>query len=129
MTEFAIVLPIFLLAIVGIIEFGRAVTVQQMLINAAREGAREAMAIESTNAEVLAVVNDYLDSVDSFVRDAPGRQVTIVDTDGNAIDLATVAKHSGVVVQVAVPYDEVGIGISSFFTDSSIGAAVEMRKE
>lgn len=43
LTEFAFVLPIFLLILYGIIEFGRYVYTVQMLNNAAREGARYAI--------------------------------------------------------------------------------------
>ena len=39
-TEFAIVAPVFFLMIIGFIEFGRALMVQQVLINASREGQR-----------------------------------------------------------------------------------------
>lgn len=40
MVEFALVLPIFLLLMVGLVEFSRVLMVQQAIINAAREGAR-----------------------------------------------------------------------------------------
>ena len=38
--EFAVVAPIFLLLVFGMIEYGRMVMVQQVLTNASREGAR-----------------------------------------------------------------------------------------
>lgn len=41
--EFAIVLPLFLLLIGGMVDFGRMYYTQVMLTNAAREGARAAM--------------------------------------------------------------------------------------
>ncbi|MCI0583916.1 MAG: pilus assembly protein [Chloroflexi bacterium] len=43
LTEFALVIPIFLLVLYGIIEFGRYVYTVQVLNNAAREGARYAI--------------------------------------------------------------------------------------
>lgn len=42
-TEFALVIPIFLLVLYGIIEFGRYVYTVQVVNNAAREGARYAI--------------------------------------------------------------------------------------
>lgn len=45
--EFAIVLPVLLLLLLGIMEFGRAYNVQMTLTNAAREGVR-----------VMAITND-----------------------------------------------------------------------
>lgn len=43
LVEFAIVLPLFLLLIGGMVDFGRAFYTEVMLTNAAREGARAAM--------------------------------------------------------------------------------------
>jgi Flp pilus assembly protein TadG len=43
LVEFAIVLPIFLVLIGGMVDFGRAFFTEVMLTNAAREGARSAM--------------------------------------------------------------------------------------
>lgn len=43
MVEFAILLPVFLLTIAGIVDFGRAFFTQIQLTNAAREGARAAV--------------------------------------------------------------------------------------
>jgi Flp pilus assembly protein TadG len=62
-TEFAIVAPIFFLLIIGVIEVGRAIMVQQVLINAARAGARRAVMLSSTQQETLDAVTDFTDSV------------------------------------------------------------------
>ena len=40
--EFAVIGPLLVLLILGVIEFGRMVMVQQILTNASREGARRA---------------------------------------------------------------------------------------
>ena len=40
--EFALIAPLFLLLFLGIVEMGRLLMVQGMLVNAAREGARQA---------------------------------------------------------------------------------------
>jgi Flp pilus assembly protein TadG len=58
--EAAITVPIILLISVGIFEFGRAYQTQQVLTNAAREGARLAVLEGPTDAEVRARVNSYL---------------------------------------------------------------------
>src|SRR5690606_32800631 len=41
--EFALVAPIFVLFVFGMVEYGRMVMVQQVLTNASREGARRAV--------------------------------------------------------------------------------------
>lgn len=58
--EFAIVAPVFFLVVLGIIEFGRMVMAQQVITNAAREGARIAVLDSATTARVQARVGDYL---------------------------------------------------------------------
>jgi len=57
--EAAITVPIILLISVGIFEFGRAYQTQQVLVNAAREGARIAVIEGTTDDKVRARVRDY----------------------------------------------------------------------
>jgi Flp pilus assembly protein TadG len=54
--EFALVLPVLLIMIVGIIEFGRAWNLHQVLTDAAREGARKA-AISNATITQDSVIN------------------------------------------------------------------------
>jgi Flp pilus assembly protein TadG len=54
--EFALVLPVLLIMIVGIIEFGRAWNLHQVLTDAAREGARKA-AISNASITQDSVIN------------------------------------------------------------------------
>ena len=58
--ETAITVPIILLVAVGIFEFGRAYQTQQVLTNAAREGARVAVLESYTDAQVTTIVQNYL---------------------------------------------------------------------
>jgi len=60
--EFAVVAPVFLLLVFGMIEYGRMVMVQQVLTNASREGARVAVLDGSTAQEVQDTVSQYLNS-------------------------------------------------------------------
>jgi Flp pilus assembly protein TadG len=62
MVEFALVLVILMLLVVGIVEFGRVWNMYQILANAAREGARLASlpAGFTTAAAVTAKVQSYL---------------------------------------------------------------------
>ncbi len=50
--EFAVVAPVFLLLVFGMIEYGRMVMVQQVITNASREGARVAVLDGSTAVDV-----------------------------------------------------------------------------
>ena len=61
--EFAIVAPIFFMVVIGIIEVGRAMMVQQVLINASRVGARRAVMLSSTQQAVTDAARDYASGV------------------------------------------------------------------
>jgi Flp pilus assembly protein TadG len=58
--ETAFTIPIILLISVAIFEFGRAYQTWQVLTNAAREGARQAILTEKTDGDVTAAVENYL---------------------------------------------------------------------
>lgn len=61
--EFAIVAPVFFMLLIGIIEVGRALMVQQVLINASRVGARRAVTLSSSQSAAVAAVEEYADGV------------------------------------------------------------------
>src|SRR6476659_9674704 len=61
--EFAIVAPVFFLMVICFIEFGRAMMVQQVLINASRVGARQATTAGATTAQVQTAVQAYTSGV------------------------------------------------------------------
>ena len=60
--ETAVTIPIVLLISVGIFEFGRAYQTWQVLTNASREGARQAILLGKTDADVQGTVQTYMRS-------------------------------------------------------------------
>ena len=60
--EFALIAPLFMLMVLGMIEVGRAIMVQQIITNASREGARRAVLDGATDTEVRTFVNTYLNN-------------------------------------------------------------------
>src|SRR5215831_8178385 len=60
--EFALVLPLLLLLVLGIVDFGFLFQRMEVITNAAREGARIAVLPSYTNADVQARVCNYLTS-------------------------------------------------------------------
>ncbi|MGD9704274.1 MAG: TadE/TadG family type IV pilus assembly protein [Acidimicrobiia bacterium] len=63
MVEFAIILPMLLMLVMGIIEFGRAYNTQIAIQAAAREGARE-LALRKGSGQVATAVANAAPSVD-----------------------------------------------------------------
>jgi hypothetical protein len=97
LVEFALVVPVLFLLIFGTFEFGRLMMVQQIMTNAAREGARRGILEQSTAPEVETIVADYL--TESTVAPA-----TVSVSPDN---LSGVGFGEPVTVTVSVPFDEV----------------------
>jgi Flp pilus assembly protein TadG len=117
--EFAIVAPVFFLMVVGFLEFGRALMVQQVLINASRVGARQAITTSATTAEVESVVSSYTAGLA-----VPGVEITVSPNP------ATAAPGSTITVTTSVDFADVSWMSSPWFLgDKTLTANSQMRKE
>ena len=92
LVETALVLPILLLILTGIIDFGLLFNNYLVVSNASREGARRA-AVGSTNTQITAVVHSVAASLDIS-------KITITITPDQAANRST-----GVSVAVEVKYE------------------------
>jgi Flp pilus assembly protein TadG len=98
--EFALVLPILVVLLGGIIDFGRAYLELQTMVNAAGEGARMAIVSSDPNVDVDAVKT----RVRSFFPDwSPGSDEVYVDGMG--------AAGSTVTVTVTRHFDQFFLGV------------------
>ncbi len=122
--EFALIAPLFLLLILGSVEFGRIMMVQAVQANAARAGARTAILAGSSDANVQTTIAKYLSAAG-----ISGYTWTI------SPDLASSpAPGSGaaITVTVSVPWSQVswsGFLPSTWFKGSSMSASVVMIHE
>jgi len=83
--EFALVAPIFFLFVLGLIEFGRMLMVQQSLTNAAREGCRTAvLATTTSGSQVESAVRNYLQPIMHNSANAAEVRVTVPASPGTA---------------------------------------------
>jgi Flp pilus assembly protein TadG len=118
--EFACVAPLFFLLVFGLIEYGRMVMVQQLLTNAAREGARVGVLDGSTEAKVDAAVNTYLS--------AAGIRNTTTTVSPNPPSSATA--NSPVSVTVSVGFNDVSWLPSPFYLGGkTLSFSAVMRRE
>ena len=92
LVETALVLPIILLILTGIIDFGLVFNNYLVVSNASREGARSAV-IGSTNEQIRAVINTVAASLDS-------EKLTITISPDQIAD-----RSKGVAVAVIVNYE------------------------
>ncbi|HEY3308133.1 MAG TPA: TadE/TadG family type IV pilus assembly protein [Desulfuromonadaceae bacterium] len=94
LVEMAIILPLLLLIVVGIFEFGRAMLIRNTLNNAAREGARRA------------AVSPPPVNIDAFVRSAiPFNQTGLVITPNPSSP--TPGSGAPVTVTIMLPFHTV----------------------
>jgi Flp pilus assembly protein TadG len=114
--EMAVVTPLLLTMLFGIIEYGWVFTVRQGLTNAAREGARVAALPGSTDEDIQSRVADFL---------AP-----LGVTTYNLAMTHSTPTDATETVTVTVPYADVTL-IGCYFgsTDYDLGATCSMRKE
>ena len=98
----ALVLPIFMIIVLGIFEIGRAMMVEQALSNGARLGARRAILPNKSKTEVEQLVK-------TFCQDSFNANVTVaISVDGNTGTARTSAQQGDLCeVSVTVPFSQV----------------------
>jgi Flp pilus assembly protein TadG len=123
--EFAIVAPVFILMILGMIEIGRAVMVQQIITNASREGARVAVLPGSTASEVTTRVESILTS--SGIN---GATVAILNEAGQSMNPEDAGFGDVIDVTVSVPFNQVSwLPASRYLAGKNLTASTIMRGE
>ncbi len=114
--EMAVVTPLLLTMLFGIIEYGWIFSVRQALVTAAREGARTAALPGSTEADIRARIGEFLRPYGMTTYNVEMTHSTQADPVET--------------VHITIPYSDVTL-IGSFFgsTNYDLGARCSMRKE
>jgi Flp pilus assembly protein TadG len=121
--EFALLSPLLLVLLLGLWEVGRMVEAQQVINNAAREGARQGSSGKKSAAEVQAAVTNYI-AASGF--DTTGIVVTItnVTTGQTNADPRTYSHLDHFRIDVSLPFNNVRwILLNRFNTDPQSGYA------
>ena len=122
MVEMALVLPMFLLLMVGIVEFSRVLMVQQVITNAAREGAR-AGSIYFDEAAAISKATDISQNylVSSGIDPAPATVTPSVTATGGIPALQVLIDYN---------YDSLLIGFIPGLSETLVlHSTVIMRRE
>jgi Flp pilus assembly protein TadG len=101
--EFALLAPLLIYLLLGLWEVGRMIEINQILSNAAREGARQASTGLNTNAQVQTVVTNYLQAAGLPTANA---NVTVSDQTSGA-DVSQAAQLDQIQVTVSIPFTDV----------------------
>jgi Flp pilus assembly protein TadG len=117
--EFAVVSPLLLLLILGLLEFGRMVMVQQVITNASREGARHAITRRATSGSVTEICQHAL-------KHAAVKHATVSVNP----DPATAPPGTLITVRTSADYlANSWLPGSGFFRGTRLSNEVAMRKE
>lgn len=118
--EFAIVAPLFIMLVFGMIEYGRMVMVQQLITSAGREGARMGVLEGVTVDQVTTTVTNYLE--ESSVN---GATVTVSPSP-----LGSARYGEPVTVKVSVPFDSVSwLPSPMYLGGKTLKSVAIMRRE
>lgn len=110
-TELAFILPLLVMLLVGVWEYGRLIHIQQIVDNAAREGGRQASSAKYTKSEIQQVVLDYLTQANV---DNANTQVTVTNvTTGGAVFDAD--QGDQLLVEVSFPFSNMKWLLMGFF--------------
>lgn len=133
MVEMALVLPIFLTVLMGIIEFGRGMWIGNMVTNAAREGARLAVLDGSTNTQVRQAIKDFLTSaVGTSAATETVITITITPAQGNPNpnnECGNCASRDLIAVTVTLPFNSIAMVPGSYLSSTNLTGRSAMRHE
>jgi Flp pilus assembly protein TadG len=121
--EFAFIMPAILALLVGIWELGRLIEIQQLLTNAAREGARQAATGQYTQAQVQSVISQYLS-----VAGLPTANVnsTAWDVTGNC-DPTQAVYQDCIQVNVTMPFKDVSWSVLSILVPPTFQLSTQVQ--
>ncbi|HJT33266.1 MAG TPA: TadE/TadG family type IV pilus assembly protein [Pirellulales bacterium] len=118
--EFAFVAPAFFLVVLGVIEFTRAMMVEELLTNAAHEGARAGVLDGAQDTDVDNAVNNYLSAA------GISGATTAVSPDPPS----SAPYGQSVTVTVTIPYKSVSwLPVPKYLGSTTLKAVSIMRRE
>lgn len=122
--EFAFVAPVFLSIVFGIVEFGRAMMVLELLGNAARNGGRVGVLDQKDNAAILQMVSD------SLVSTGVTGTTTQIYVNGAAVNASTARSGDLITVTVSVPFNTVSwLPVGQYLGGQTLASTIIMRRE
>ena len=130
--EMALVLPVFLTLLFGMVESGRAMMMSQVIVNASREGARVAASDGATNAAVETTVESYLQQSLGLTGADMTVTITVTPGPGNpdpANNVANASPGDKCTVQTEVPYSNLAIFGGRILDGATLRGFCSMRHE
>jgi hypothetical protein len=144
--EFAIVFPVFMILLFGLLEFGRAYMIIQMLSASCRVAAREGVTDGVTTAQIKDKMLDFLETANINRNDV---KVYVIDGSGfdddpfgdlslsdliddyptSEKDMSTARPRSLAIFRVEIPYEKVAVITPVWLLNATLYGQVVMRRE
>jgi Flp pilus assembly protein TadG len=124
--EFALVAPLFFVLILGIIEFGRAFMVMELLNEAARQGCRQAIIEGTSSAQIKQAATSFLTS-SGINGEVAG--VSVNDAPVDSVEAQTMPAYTEMTVLVSVPVASVTWVPNGLFPTGTLTGQYTMRRE
>lgn len=140
--ETAIVLPVFLIFILSLVEFGHALMVKNVLRSATRSGARMGATEGRTSADVKAYVDQVLGSaIGEGVAEILVKDASVFDTGGDLpetsqefsampdVEVSSAEPRTLFMVRAKVPYNEIALVPMAFMDNVVLEGQAFIRHE
>lgn len=132
MVEMALVLPVFMMVALGIIEFGRALWVANMVTNAAREATRSAVLDGSSNSTVTSSAKDFLSSTLNVASSDISVSIAVTAAAGNpnpGNECLNSNTRDLIEIEISLPFNKVSLVPGKYLAGRSLIGRCAMRHE
>lgn len=128
MVEFALIAPLLLLLLAGIIEFGQAFRVQHMLSNASRRGCRAAIVQGALSSQVEQTVKAHCVNTLGVGEGDVTVQIAVNENPGASLSLAE--EGNAISVTVSIPFFKAGVGFfANTFSNVTLSSTCTLERE
>jgi Flp pilus assembly protein TadG len=124
--EFAVVAPVFFALILGLVEFGRACMVMELLNEAARRGCRQGIIEGTTSDKIKKAATDFLTS-SGINGESAG--VSVNDAPVDTVEAQNMPAYTEITVVVSVPASSVTWLPGGGFLSGNLSGQFTMRRE
>ena len=129
LVEFAIIVPLLLMLLMGLMEWGFLLWSQTMFVNAVRDGSRSAVVVREWNTNTVSKQEDIKNIVIERLQSLPASITSGITNNITVELLPSSANVASVKVSiVSQPYDPI-IDFAGFLTPDSLSASAEFRYE
>jgi Flp pilus assembly protein TadG len=133
LVEAALILPIFFMVVLGIVEFGRAFLICQLLQNAAREACREAVTGAYTTSQVIANIKTEMQGQGIKSPNSLNISVTVTVYTGNPAvannEVANATTRDLVNISVGISFSQVALIPGNYLGNKMLYGKSAMRHE